>query len=264
MNESPIAHDPKVLDTIRKLLAKGNDKSVSETESMAFIAKAQEKMTAARITMEDLKETIVISEPVTQERWFPLYAGMAWRKALANNLATYCMCRLLYTKQFMPNSRGKYAMTPGFVIIGRPTSIAVFKEMMSYLCNTTMRLGLEYSKTTGDRSDRVPFENGCGLRLSSRVHQLYLDTTTTHDLVYGNNLPVLYKGDLEEADEFIAANIKVKAAKSLKINTNSLAAQVGYSKADGITLSKGDIKTKDNLAKPAEKIAGSPKRLTRG
>ena len=238
--------EEKAVDLVKKLMANANDPSVTEAEAMAFIAKAQEILERHNLSFLDVPADDV-TEAIGEEHWAPTYGGDTWRQAVANAAARVYMCKLMYKRTTVTNSRGKVVVRLGYILVGRESSKAVARAMIDYLFATAIRLSMAYSPK--DQTARRLFERGLGIRLVERLRAMYNDHAEPSKAPAGSNLPALYKAELDLVTDYIAEHHapRQKAFKGVRVDGNH--SENGKAAANTISLS-GQI----NGGSPASKL----------
>lgn len=225
----------KIIDRIRKLLAKANDPAVNENEAAIFAAKAQELLEQHNISLLDVSEEEK-KQGIGRYTWAPKYAGERWRKLVATWAARVYMCKLINTKMKVEIRGGKLDWRPAYILVGRKVNVEIAKSMIDYLFATVVRLSKNYSKV---RKERQLFEAGCGLRLAMRLHAMYeASAKNPAKNNSGSNLPALYSQELALVDDWIEENIEnVKNRKSFKMpDLDHIHSANGAAAAEGISL----------------------------
>jgi hypothetical protein len=233
----------KLMDRIKKLLAKANDPGVTEAEAASYAEKAQQLLTENNMTILDLPEEESLKEaPIGQFEWYPKYAGDSWRQEVAVQAARYYMCSILTTtlKKGRKTERG-------FILVGRQASCMVAKSMIDYLFATGVRLSREYGKKYGgDQRTRHEFERGYGAQMAYRISEMLkkgvVEATNT-------NLPVLYSREKEAVQQYIDEFIKPKE-KIVSIKNFGYHSWAGVEAANTVSLNTQVEKGREAAALP--------------
>lgn len=244
------APNTKVVDLIKKLLAKANDPSVTESEALQFAAKAQELLESHNMSFLDVPADDA-SSPIDLEQWAPTYGGDTWRQAVAVSAARVYMCKLLTSKMEVVNSRGKRVVRMAYILVGRESSRAVAKSMIDYLFATAIRLSMAYSPK--DQTARRLFERGLGLRLCTRLNELHAAHATAPEGAPKGNLPALYASEADLVQSWIGANMAVGKTRSFKpVRIDRTHSEAGRAAADTISLdSQVEASKASNFLLPA-------------
>lgn len=190
----------KIVDKIRKLLAKAGDSATTEAEAAAFAAKAHELMMAHELSEEDVVE--VEDVDVIKDGLDVKYAE-PWRRFLADSVAQYYLCTFISSKAWDASSQ---KMRPRLLFLGRRARVAIVKEMYLYLEAACVRLAKSYSK---DREMQLAFERGCGVGLSNRLDKLTKDAKAPPVTGGTSGVPALYQNAAEEIMPLLASmNVK--------------------------------------------------------
>ncbi len=183
---------PKIVDTIRKLLALSE--SANEHEAAAAAEKAQELLARHNIDLfevEDVKE----EQPV--ERGSSETRSQVWRRYIYGAIGKMYFCKYYYDtieRPFSKSTRG-FVLRDLHVFTGQSHNIDVAKMVAAYLCATVMRLANEGSHNY-PRQERArykkSFHNACTFRLRQRIGERVEHTKQIETVVSdGRNLPAL-------------------------------------------------------------------------
>lgn len=160
----------KVVNLVQKLMAKANDKAVSENEAAIFAEKAQAILAEHNLSMSDVsaKQKKDQHGKVETDNEIKVHS-YPWHRSLANAVARMYFCRHFYTTVRVPgkNARAGYNVHH---FVGEPHNIAVAKVMFTYLRETVERLASEGAKGQANRGSYITsFQNSCSGRLCSRI-----------------------------------------------------------------------------------------------
>lgn len=231
----------KILDKVRKLLAKASDPSVTEAEAASYAAKAQEILAAHNLAISDVPE-VEREDGVEQETIVLRYGETGWRKRIAIETAKLYFCQMVQTKVYDKDADGHFVFPlrskRGYIFVGRPHNVAVAIEMTHYLVSTVERLAKAYAKTNGlSHRARVEFENGCGERLSNRIYRLWWEQTHPETVTTGNGLPALYRSEDDLISAFLDSNMKIRRVAVRSGNSDSAHGDAGRAAGDKVSLS---------------------------
>ena len=209
-------HD-KLIDKVRKLLAKANDPSVTTEEAASYAAKAAQLLQQHNLDSSLLSEK-ERSEGFVIELWNQTQATNVWKKFVVYSAARVYMCKAVESKRWewvvdRKTKLKKPVLKACWEFVGRPHNIEVLKEMVEYLTKTTVRLGLQYSKSIGRPTPEVrwAFEKGCGLTISQRLDEMYQEATRVKKGSDGSGLPALYSTELTLVNDWAQENMKIKS-----------------------------------------------------
>lgn len=227
---------------IEKLLAKANDPSTTEAESLAFTAKVQELLLAHNISMSDLNKGANAAKDMVELR-YDMAIAQPWRIQLAAQLSKLYFCRI-YTSQWLDEKNLK--LKPTFVFVGRSCNATVAMSMFDYLIKTINRFANEYLGTLeseggkGKRFNgrchnavRDEFRRGCAVRLLWRI-QAMLNEIEQKPTESGNAM-VIYSTELTLVDDHLET-LKLNKGKQTTIKTGVDAYAAGMQKGATISL----------------------------
>lgn len=220
----------KIIDKVRKLMAKANDPSVTESEAMAYAAKAQKMLEEHNLSLLDITDVEAI-EGVGALKWDPKYGSRAWRRLIAISAARVYMCQLVLTQVYASVRGGKNEWRPGYMLVGRKVSVDVAKSMIDYLLATGFRLSKNYSSV---EKDRRSFEEGYGIRISQRLDEMFKASAGPSS--DGSGLPALYKNELEAAANWIKDSIPGAKTKDVALTTKNHHGRAGFDAANSVSL----------------------------
>lgn len=234
--------DSKLIDKVQKLLAMANDATVGEEEAAAFMAKAMQMLQEHNMSLLDLEEAEVsVSNPVVSMIWAPPAAGTLWKMGVAFQAAKVYMCQTLTTKA-MQIVDGKLKSHDAFIIVGRKASIEVTKSMVEYVFDTGRRMSKEYGNDVRKKHSgvtnaqvkkiRYQFEKGFGLRMIRRFEEMLEGAVGE----VGTNLPVLYKHEERENEQFISQNMPGSKVSTKTVVSNTAHSSAGFQKAGEVSL----------------------------
>lgn len=221
-NESPL------IKKIRALMAKANDKSVTEAEAALFAAKVQELLNANGLSMGDVAGEEKRDENVegvfhTDKKW-----GSPARKVLLRAVCRFYNCDAI----------GQIGNKHNWTIVGKPTAVLVALDMFGYLVSTVVRLSNQYVRENPG-ANKIDWRRGCMTRLAER-----LDTMRREEMSKrqewrspGNpgNLPALMVNERQQVELYMKNKMNIKPVKSRGITQGNDAAR-GRAAADGISL----------------------------
>lgn len=219
-----------LVDKIRKLRAK-SEGTDNEHEAAIFAAKVAEMLAENGLSMADITEDLR-DDPIGDMMWETMYLD-PWRRHLIQMAA-----KLYFCSTYLFPWRDGVKKRDGIRIVGRPHNAIVAKEMSEYLINTTVRLARNYS---GERSERLGFERGCGERLARRLYEKWQEQTAAaaQHSPSGNpaNLPALYQNEDRLVREFKARLGLVKATGLRGSELGSHHSAAGARAANSVSLS---------------------------
>ena len=219
----------KVIERIRKLLAKANDASVTEEEALSYMNKVQELLAQHNLDVSSLeeKEEINIDKTILETP----YGHVRWRRELMTAVAKLFFCKGYLLQSNTINSVGHIKPITKFVFAGREHNRQIAVSMFEYLCKAVVRLSRDFSS---DTNARYHFEQGCGRRLTIRVHNKIDETNQPIQHGEKSNLPALYSTELALVEDFLSyTKFGKSSSHRMKVTANTMA---GYAAADGISL----------------------------
>lgn len=215
-------NEEKILELYRKLMAKANG-TENEAEALAFMEKAQELLAKHNLSEADAH---VEEEPEFVNRQHMTVDTNKWRLAMFNAVAKLYFCKMIRNHV---DWKGKYRPVPEF--IGRPHNVEIALSMALYLEKTVLRLAKE---AYPDRRSRLQFENGCGMRIATRIWAM---VTEMHvEKGDGSGLPALYKNEAVLVDQWIKdfyGKLGSTATRRTQVTNATLA---GRQAAEGVHL----------------------------
>lgn len=223
-SESPLARK------IRLLMAKANDKSVTEAEAAAYAAKVQELLVNNGLSMSDIKEPDVERGEVgrsehdeKKQRW-----SSPSRKALLRTVCLFYMCEAI----------GPAKGRTDWTIIGRPHNVEVAVSMTNYLIRTVIRLSNEWGKQNLG-ANVIDFRKGCMSRLTERLHtmrQAQKEAKQKWNGTNPGNLPALFASESQLVTDWKRANMRTVNAKVRPIKAGAAGYMAGQAAGDKISL----------------------------
>lgn len=214
--------DDKLIKKIRALLAKANDKSVTEHEAAMFAAKAQELLIANNLAMTDMTREDVdrggIADQQFQDKW-----TSPSRKHVLNAVCEFYMCKILI-----------HGHLKQVTVIGRPHNVAVAVEMADYLIKTVVRLSNEFGRETGGHV--ISFRKGAMLRLARRLEQMQREREKKDPATSSREL-VLFKDESALVHDFMHSKFLVaKSRKARRMTADQKAFAAGAAAGGRISL----------------------------
>lgn len=230
-------------ERIRKLLARGNDKTGATTEGEALqaIRVAHKLLTEHGLKLQDvvgsrssLGDFIIDDDLITS-------SAKHWRRDLAANVARLYFCD--YTFSFVRKSEPqrkdrKYRRLDRHSFYGRAHNVAVAKGMFVYLVDTIERLAEEARKNRRESATfETEFQKGCADRIIVKLSEKWFDATHEPEtaLIAGNKLPALYKQNDAELEEFMAGK-QMEQAKDRSLKRNHHGELAGWVAGSDVSL----------------------------
>jgi hypothetical protein len=150
----------RVIDRIRKIMAKANDAGVTQEEAATFAAKAQELLEANKLAMTDIEfAEYQASDPIKEWRIHPEELGLRhkktrqlWSEQLMASVARAHMCEILV-----------HPRSNSFTLIGRQQDVEVATYMYQYLyrvCEMTGRKSYGAFYREAERAGNVTLARG--------------------------------------------------------------------------------------------------------
>lgn len=242
----------QIVELYQKLMAKARDASVTEEEAAAFAGRAAQLLAEHGLSMTDVPEQ-EREDHVEQDTYAHPYAGDAWLRSIALQAARLYFCEMVWTevwtevrarKKIWGMYEGRWIQPgetyntykKGFLLVGRPHNIAVCRDMIDYLFETTKRLSRHYSTA---RAEYLAFQRGCGNRLASRLQALRVQNESTRPspTQQSSGLPALYRSEADLVRAFIEANMKTHKIRSAGQDLSGDHARAGREAADSVSLS---------------------------
>lgn len=224
ISESPLARK------IRALMAKANDKSVTEAEAAAYAAKVQELLVKNGLSMSDVKKDDEVERGDVGRQEF----AEAWKSPSRKQLLR-AVCRFYMCEAIGPAYKGG-----AWNIVGRPHNVAVAVEMTDYLIKTTVRLSNQWARAEPMRN-AIDFRKGCMARLCERLNEMRAEQAQQKAEYRpdGNpgNLPALFVSERTAIGLFIKRampNVRYTSARPIRGGADGMSA--GRSAAAGISL----------------------------
>lgn len=214
-----------LIKKIRALLAKANDKSVTEAEAALFAAKAQELLIKNNLAMGDLSQKDVdrggVTDSYVADRW-----NSPSRKHLLNAVCKFYMCHLLTTS-------GKQV-----ILVGRPHNVAVAMEMADYLIQTVVRLSNAWGRTEGAVQKQViSFRKGAMISLCHRLQKMIDDREKAKSANTSREL-VLFKDESAMVAEYVQTKFNPRTTKARKMTADHAAFAAGSRAARDIKINE--------------------------
>lgn len=210
----------KIIEQIRALQAKAQDKSCTEAESASFAAKVSELLTKYNLDQKDLEKGTTTQELIESEILERNFVH-PWRPILAQSVANLYFCRSLIIT-LSPTSKYTNAKKR-LMFIGKAHNRAVAISMFSHFETTIHRLATEkYTR----KSEIDTFERSCGLHLSDRIFEIY--SNLQRPAPSGDrSVPVLFKSEKDLVDEFTQKQYSPRIGKKTKFQLDGEAARDG-------------------------------------
>jgi hypothetical protein len=208
----------KIIDKIRKLLAKANGTNSPE-EAAIFAQKAHELLVA-----HGIDEAQVITEGqdlpgLSRAAVKPRY-DTPWFRGLSTAVAQYYMCGVVRSR--VPGIRS----TERYEFIGRESRTVVAASMYEYLEKTIYRLSNEASK---DGVVRRNFQKGAAVNMAYRLVNMLKKAKADNP----ENLPSLYDQAKAEVDEYMSG---VKTLKNRQLALSGRGYFAGAEAANNISV----------------------------
>lgn len=246
IEEATITDKDKLIDRVRKLLAKAKSaKEIgSDAEAAAFAAGAQKMMAKYKLEMSDVEfTTMEREEPIGDERvrGTGKRSRAAWSEHLASVVARAHYCRILV----LPGS-------DDIILVGRPTDRAVasyvFTTLRDYAERTSDRDARSFRKqqrsqigaTIGDNKNfRAAWLTGFVRRISERYEN---ERAAMEDEVIkrDKNVTALVrlKNALTQVDAELASRSNIRSAKAARgiSSANAAGHRAGRAAGDAATI----------------------------
>lgn len=228
-SETPLARK------IRALMAKANDKSVTEAEAASYAAKVQELLVKNGLSMSDVKEPDIERGEVGGENHDE--KKRKWtspsRKALLRAVCRFYMCEAVGPARNQTN----------WTIIGRPHNVAVAVEMTDYLVRTTVRISNAWSRDPENVGlNVIDFRKGCMFRLCERLEAMRAEQRAKKPEWTGptganpGNLPALFVSEGKLVENWKRSKMETVAAKTRPMKAGAAGFAAGQRAGDGISL----------------------------
>jgi hypothetical protein len=232
------------IEKLRKIRLMSRDTSLTEEEAALWAQKLAELLAERGLSMSHLEE-VDRADHVFDKKFIMKYSD-PWRMHLFQSAELLYFC-YSFTDHYYDEKSGDYKRCR--TVVGRPHNVEILLETYEYLEATVLRLAREYSKSkyverqiywgeTTERAARIGFERGCGERLGVRLRRLYAEQTAPkpEHSKNPNNLPALYKSEIELAKNFAENKYELKNKKSRSSDINDHGA-AGIRAAEGVSLS---------------------------
>jgi hypothetical protein len=155
----------KVLDLVRKLMAKANDSAVTEAEAMLYAEKANALLAEHNLAISEIETEAVGPEFITDTT---MTESAPWVRTLANSTAQLYFCSYYYTY-----NHASFKDMHRFV--GAPHNVEVAKMMFMYLFETVRRLAKQGAERMPTRAEKISyiasFKIACAARLGQRIRE---------------------------------------------------------------------------------------------
>jgi hypothetical protein len=223
-SESPLARK------IRALMAKANDKGVTEAEAASYAAKVQELLVKNGLSMSDVKEPDVERGDVEMQEQDE--KKRKWtspsRRALLRSVCRFYMCEAI-------NVIG----TKYWKIIGRPHNVEVAVSMTDYLIRTTIRVSNEWGRANIG-SNVIDFRKGCMGRLAERLDEMRRQKTLVEKPVWKGsnpgNLPALFLSEQKLVENYMKERMNIKYKPQRPIRAGAAGFEAGRVAGSGMSL----------------------------
>lgn len=223
--ESPLARK------IRALMAKANDKGVTEAEAATYAAKVQELLVKNGLSMSDVKEPDIERGDVEMQkqdekkrRW-----TSPSRRALLRSVCRFYMCEAIGP------ARGQ----TDWKIIGRPHNVEVAVSMTDYLIKTTIRLSNEWGRANVGENI-IDFRKGCMVRLMERLDEMRRQKTEGEKPQWNGsnpgNLPALFVSERKLVENYMQQKMHVKWTKQRPIKAGAAGFAAGRAAGSAMSL----------------------------
>lgn len=225
--------DDSTIARIRALLAKSRDPAASEAEAASAAHAAERLLARHALTMRDV-ERPNITEHKTGIRYLE-----PWARNIAVHAARLYGCEPLVTEESTTGISRKTGQQKtiryrSVSVYGRQVSAEVAVSMISYLIATVVRLSRDYSS---ERKEQLGFQRGCGERVATRLWELRMEQEQRAESQEGRGDGTsLVVVEQNEAREFLAENISLRAVRRTGSNTRSRAAHAGWEAGASIGL----------------------------
>lgn len=223
-----------IIEKIKKLFAKANDKSVSEAEAEMFMKKVQELLAEHNLSEDVLGQ--VDHEPINTEM-YPIKYNGSWFHRVALMVSHYYFADVYRTtmsdksKVFLDASGFKYRQVPYYAFVGKKHHRMVAIQMFEYAVKTFERLAKDKGMEGQNKTD---FFKGACVRMA---HRLYLEIEARKAPSVNNpgNLPALIDAEKKAIEEYLS-DIKMKKANKTNLKGNRTAFEAGVNAANGVSL----------------------------
>lgn len=215
---------------IAALMAKANDKGVTENEAASYLQKALDMLAKHNIEQSELNINTQ-DEVNIDETFHSVPVDVSWFSRLAAQVAKMYFCRLYMSERFID---GRKSPQHYYVFVGKVHHREIAISMYEYLMKTINRLANEYGGTIKQRNE---FKKGAALRLVYRIYTINeanekVNVTPSQG---STNLPALYSTELALADQFLSDR-KFRQARKRTFNTSNAAFYDGAKAANGINI----------------------------
>ncbi len=214
-----------IIEKIKALMAKANDRGATEAESLAFMNKALEMLSKNNLEEKDLQAHEI--EINIDETAYKVNADLSWFGRLANAVSRMYFCRSVSRSKY---ELGKKSATHYYCFVGKEHNRLMAVSMFDYLMKTMHRLARNASDNV---KDQYEFKKGCATRLGLRIHAI--NEANIKPSVESGGLPALYNKELALVDEFMSdMNLGKRNKVGLKANTNAF--YLGVNAGNNISL----------------------------
>lgn len=230
-------HDA-LLEKLRALKAKAEDKSVTEEEAALYAAKVGEllqkyNLSEAALNVDEIQDAVSAEERLENSR-----TSDTWAQRIAQQVA-----RLYFCQTYHISFRQKVEI----VFVGKKHNAEIAKSMTDYLIKTVSRLANEYARSPVAINQfgytfakaRNGFMRGAAQRLASRIYQMWKDQNTVQPVRsksgHPSNLPALYQDEAKVVDAFMDT-LGLSTGRGGGMATGGGHAEHGRAAADRISL----------------------------
>lgn len=209
----------KLIDKIKKLLAKANDAAVTQEEAAAFAAKAAELAAREQLELNDIDWTDrQAARPIGRYHFWPqnhdikpTKTRVAWMEQMCHTVCQSQQCEIVLMGG---NS---------FDIIGREGQVEIAAYLCAYLTRFALDMswrdyGVEYRRCQAEgrvweaRGFRASWLNG----FSNRVRQRLLEQREQIKLEYSQSTALVrLDTELAEVADWMKANMQTRKSKAL-------------------------------------------------
>lgn len=237
--------DEKLIDRIRKLQAKANDKATTEEEALAFSAKVAQLL--AQHNLDEAALDAPEEEDIEEDFIQNYKTGDKWTQMVSDGVAKlyFCDTYLLIRKDLQKTK---------IVFVGKKHNVEVAKSMANYLINTIGRLASDYSYSPLAAAQpgytqgkaRRGFERGAAARIWTRLHVLYHEQAKAKEPERKpeagadrpgspTNLPALYEDEEKLLQEYMKKK-EIPDGRASRMDIDGRHSYEGMRAADGISL----------------------------
>lgn len=232
-----MTNQESLIEKIRKLNAKANDKSVTEAEAALYAQKVAQLLQEHNLTEAaiQVKEDV---EEVGEARIYNSKTGDTWCQTMAGAVARLYFCDI-YLNRLGQNVK--------IAFVGKPHNVEVATSMTLYLIKTIGRLANEYARSPAAISDwnytftraRNGFERGAGMRMYERLAQMKREQTANEPQRSAtgtpSNLPALYQDESMLVKAYMS-KIGLRAGRGGGVTNSGQHAAHGRAAANSISL----------------------------